>query len=186
MQPDNGIEVHQTPMSLSLSWDNRVVRKDRLLTWFLVLFWIIWAPATFLVSALAVNAKGAELLFFLVWLVFAWSGTILIPYILLMRRWRESVVVDTAAIAMNFSGPLAKRARTLPLDSVVEISFGRLSEESIVTLNIMLSQSVPFWSRRQMLGYWLSAELKEQLFEAIKAFVETHGLNVCMTRFSSS
>ena len=191
MRADAGIHVEETATSLTLAWDNRALAKDRFLGCFLMLFWIIWAPATLLVTGLAwlalVRKNIGNLSFFLVWLVFGWAGTIGIPYSLLQRHWSESLTIDASAITLEYFGLLAKRPKVIPLERISEISIGHMPDsdggESIVTLNILGTPAVSFWSHRQMIAYWLSPKLKEQLFQAIEAFSEMHGLKIRMTRY---
>ena len=104
----------------------------------------MWAPVTLFVSSLALAAEGLDLVFFVVWLVFGWAGVVLIPYTRLMRRWRESVVVDSTAITLSSSGPLTRRSLAIPLDQIVEISIGymgRFDGETLLTLNVIRSRA---------------------------------------------
>lgn len=186
MKPSEGIRVDETDTSLCLSWDNQRVPRKRFLAFALILFWIVWTPLTLFVTFVTFEARGLHLVLCLIGLAMAWAVEAGIPYALLQRRWRESVLLDKTAITLTFSGALARKRRVLPLETIVEIHIGYMGEgedrESIVTLNVMLSEAVPFWSRRQMVGYWLSDELKLQLYRAIEAFIELNDLRVRMAR----
>lgn len=181
-----GIQVEESENSLCLSWDYRKLAKKRFLACFLVCFWLAWTLITLFVSGLAWQARGVQLVFFLIWLTFGWLGVITIPYTLLMRRWRESLTIDQTSLTFAYSGLLAKRPRTIPLSSIASISLGHVDGadggESIQTLNVYLVRTESVWSRRQMVAYWLPDEMQEQLFEALEAFGELHDLGVQMTR----
>lgn len=183
-----GIHVEESTNSLCLSWDYRELPKKRFLGCFFILFWIVWTPITLFVTAGALNARGFDLVFFLIWLVLGWGGVVTIPYTLLMRRWRESIFIDDTAITLTYSGLLARRSKTIPLSSIASITIGHVQDsdggESIQTLNINLTRTEPIWSRRRMVAYWLPADLQMQLFQAIEAFFEMHNLDVRMTRLN--
>ncbi len=190
MRADAGIHVEETATSLTLAWDNRA-GQGPVLGMFPDAVLDHLVPATLLVTGLAwlalVRKNIGNLSFFLVWLVFGWAGTIGIPYSLLQRHWSESLTIDAAAITLEYFGLLAKRPKVIPLERISEISIGHMPDseggESIVTLNILGTPAVSFWSHRQMIAYWLSPKLKEQLFQAIEAFSEMHGLKIRMTRY---
>ena len=186
MKPREGIHVDETDTSLRLSWNNRTTAKQPFLGFFMVVWWIAWTPLTLFLTYLTFAERGLHLVMFLIGLILAWIFELGIPYALLSRRWRESIFLDKTAITLTFSGPFARWPRVIPLGSILEIWIGHFGSgedrESIVTLNIFLSEAAPTWFRRQMVGYWLSYELKQQLFQAIEAFVEMHHLDIRCTR----
>jgi hypothetical protein len=64
----------QEGSTLRIEWDNRQVPKDRFAGWFLVVFWLVWAPIT-LIATGTLLFGGPELslaIFLAVWLVFGW------------------------------------------------------------------------------------------------------------------
>jgi len=46
MSAECPLEKTEDALKVRIDWDNRRVRHDKFLLWFLVLFWIIWAPVT--------------------------------------------------------------------------------------------------------------------------------------------
>ncbi len=186
MQPNKGIHVEETDASLRLSWNNRTANKKRFLGLVLFAFWVVWTPITLIVTNGAFEkARGFHVIPWFAGLLLAWVCELGVPYALLARQWSESIALDKAAITLTFSGPLARKGRVIPLEAVREIWLGHFGSgedrESIVTLNLLLTEPAPSWSRRQMIGYWLSYELQRQLFLAIEAFVEMHNLDIRMT-----
>src|SRR5262245_26459418 len=90
---------------LRISWDNRLVRKDGCLFLFLVVFWIVWAPATILATCLLLLARDwCEGSFLAIWLIFGWLGTLVIPYTLLGRFWREWIEISNETISCGSEG----------------------------------------------------------------------------------
>jgi hypothetical protein len=188
MNGSAGIHCEESENSLRLSWDNRELPKKRFLGSFLILFWMVWTSMTLFVTALAFQARGMDLAMLLIWLLFGWVGVLAIPYTLLMRSWGESIIIDDTSIMLSYSGLLARRSQTIPLGSIDTISIGHVQDsdggESIQTLNIYLTGTKPLLSRRLMVAYWLPADLQNDIFRAIEAFVEKHSLNVQMTRLN--
>ncbi len=186
MRSKEGIHVEQVDGSLCLSWDNRATHKKPFLGVALVAWWIAWTPLTLLLTRGTFGARGFYLVMCVFALSFVWVFELMIPYILLSRRWRESLILDKNGITLSYSGLFARKPRIMPLETVREIRLTPAGagedRSSIATLNIDLSEAVPFWSRRQMVGYWLSYELQLQLFHAIEAFIEMHDLGIQCTQ----
>ncbi len=167
MKSTTGIHVSETDGSLCLSWDNQTAPKKRFLASALIVFWIVWTPLTLFLTILTFEARGLHLVVCVIGLGIAWAGEVLLPYALLQRRWCESILVDRTAITLTFSGLLARKRRVMQLDAIEEISIGHKDgtddRESIVTLNVMLSQG-PFWSRREDGGVLAFGRTKSNRF----------------------
>jgi len=170
---------------LCLSWNNRRVRKDGWAFIFLVIFWIIWAPVTLGITALLISGQGLRI-FFLVWLIFGWAGTILVPYTLLKRRWSEWISVSPDAVSFGQVGFLAPKPKNLKIATILEIVIGYCNDsvdgESMVTLN-MYYRASGWRNGRHMLAYWLSPELKEEVFRSIQEFATTAKIPLKFRRF---
>ena len=131
------IEKFEDATELRLKWDYRKVRHDRFLVWFLVLFWIIWAPVT--VFATGMIFRSGSPVFFSIWCVFGWVGTLGIPYALLQRSWSEWVTLSSEFLVSGQRGLLVPKPKHIPVSAVSQIGIGHYDpsdRESVVTLNI--------------------------------------------------
>ena len=164
---------------LLLIWNNRRIRKDNFTLCFFVLFWIVWAPATCFVT-LGIFFSDCPL-FCAVWCVFGWLGTFAIPYSILLRFRIERIEISRETISHGFKGWLAGKPKIFPLDTVVELRFGRHDDESVPTLSIWQVR----FPQEHLLGYWLAPALKEQVFEAIHEFRQANWLPLKMTRYGA-
>jgi len=165
--------------ALRLRWSNRRVRKDNFTFLFLVIFWIIWAPLTLFVTGMIF--AGHNPIFFIIWCIFGWLGTLFIPYTLFQGLWSEYLVVSVYSISHGFVGFLAPKPKTFSLDRIREIVLGRCNDESIVTLNIY--ETTHWWYEgRHMLAYWLAAGSKEELFRTISDFVDEQKIPLKLRR----
>jgi hypothetical protein len=169
----------ETDSTLCIEWDNRTVRKDGCLFSFFIFFWLIWAPATVLVTWLVFVEEGGTRLFLAIWLIGGWFGTLAIPYTLLGRSWREWIEVSEDTICHGREGFLAPTTKSFALSTILCIFFGRCGEESTFTLSIYCA---PGYGHRHMFGYWLAPDLKRQLFERIEAFVRDKELSLEMNK----
>lgn len=181
-----GLKFEETAEGLRIEWDNRRVRQDWFVFWFMVLFWLIWCPATLFISAvlLAPTPEQTEkpVLFLVVWLVFGWGGTIGIPLALLYRRSVEWLVIGQTSIEIGIRSPWRKNLRHLAWDQIDEIALGRYNDgsdhESMVTVNVFLKRGKLGQRKRLMPGYWLANEYKEAIYERVRAFSEANNLPI--------
>ena len=158
---------------LRIDWDNRQVRKDGCLLLFLVVFWIVWAPVTVLATCFLLLARDwFEGCILAIWLIFGWLGTLLIPYTVLARFWREWVEISNEAICYGCEGFLAPRAKRLPLTIILCIFYGHVGEDSFVTLSVYLVPGGSGLVNRHLIGYWLAPALKKELFDRIEKFAQ--------------
>ena len=169
---------------LRLSWDNKNMQKDKSTFIFLVLFWIVWAPVTLFMTLLLFY--GGPVVFLSIWLLFGWLGTVLIPYSLLARSWQEWLSLTPETLSFGYTGFWALKPRILSVKNIREIAIGYCNDgadgESIVTLNVY--DNTRMWNGgRYMLAYWLSPDLKEEIFNAIQEFSTNAKIQLSFRRF---
>jgi|GEM_PF-2164830 len=174
---ESGIRKIEEAGRLHLLWNNRQVRIDNFVFLGFILFWIVWAPLTCLVTSGIFLSNDPT--FCLIWCIFGWLGTLGIPYVILRRFQSEWIEVSRQGISHGFGGWLGGKLKVFPLETIVELDLGRHGEESMVTLNIRKAD----FPQRHILGYWLAPGLKEQVFEAIHDFRNANWLPLKMTRY---
>ena len=177
--PISFVQTTEEGERLRLSWDNRTVPKDNFTCGCLVLFWLIWAPATVFVTWLLFY--GDNPVFFAIWLIFGLLGTLLIPYSLLGRLWSEWIEVSPTAITHGFEGRWSPKPKTFPTGPDVKLTLGSYGDETMVTLNVVWMRQSGF-EGRAILGYWLNPKIKEQVFQAISTFVKAHKIPLKIIR----
>jgi hypothetical protein len=180
MKPASPFQETEDGSSLRLEWDNRQVRKDGCTFFFLLVFWIIWAPATVFVTGLLLVDDGGGRWFFAIWLVFGWLGTLGIPYTFLGRSWREWIEISAHTVCHGHEGFLAPRRKSFPLDTILCIFFGHVGDETPVTLSVFRVPGRLGLRNQHLFGYWLAPELKKQMFDRIEAFVRDKELSLRM------
>lgn len=182
------IHFAEDPHRLRVSWDNRDVRKDRFTFWFFLLFWIVWAPVT-CAATVMIFTSGSPI-FFTIWCVFGWLGTIAIPLTFAQRFWREWIQVDSDSISWGATGLMAQKPRTVPFAGVTEFGLGRYSDrhehESMFSLNVYKSPKALGHMRRHVIGYWLSKEDKELIFARVSHFVAKRSLPLKVTIYGEA
>jgi hypothetical protein len=182
----NGIEFTESADGLRVEWDNRLVRRDRFTFWFMVLFWVIWCPATLFMTLMLYTAASMDspiaYLFLVIWLVGGWLGTIGIPLFLLNRRSVEWIEIGQTGVSIGLRGPLPQKLRHLAWSQIDEIALGRYNDgsdhESMMTVNVFLTRGKYGLRRRLIPGYWLANGLKEEIYERIRSFIEARNLPV--------
>ena len=180
----NGIKFEESADGLTIEWDNRRVLQDRFVFWFLVLFWVIWCPATLFMTAVLFTPGPEDnprpYLFLVIWLFFGWFGTIGIPLFLLNRRSVEWIEISQTGVSIGLRGPLPQKLRHLEWSQIDEIALGRYNDgsdhESMVTVNVFLTRGKFGQRKRLMPGYWLASGLKEAVYERIRSFIEARKL----------
>lgn len=183
--------VTETDGTLRIAWSNRDVAKDGCVAAFMILFWLIWTPTTlFCTAALVVLIVRFPLdawavcngCFFSVWLIFGWTGVLLVPYSLLGRRWTEMIEVSCEAITHTQTGWLAPKPKVYPLGNVAEFALGWFRNgpggvsDHVSQVGLYVSCNGEWTRTSRMLGYWLNPELKEQVFLEIKRFVTANDI----------
>lgn len=169
-----------------ISWNNKYVIKDRVVFWFLVLFYVFWVPLTCYATTLIFTGKDPIL--FVIWCFFGWAGMLLIPYQFIQRRWHEWIEVDLSGISTWRSGFLAgRKKRTVNWIDVAEIGIGYAHHfvgdgyEVAPTLNILERKGKRL--KRHLLAYWLARENKEFIYEKMQQFSLECNLNINFNRY---
>lgn len=179
-----GINIQVGKQRLHVSWDNRKARKNSFQFWFLIVFWIIWAPITCLSTAMIFYSDSP--IFHTIWSIGGWIVTIGIPSNYFRRTLNEWVELTTDMISWGTSGIVVKTDKVLSLSEVDEFALGwyfnGIDHESIVTLNIYeapkkISGSIRH-RRRYILGNWLSEENKKYIFEQIGTFISERKIDL--------
>src|SRR5207249_3452331 len=123
-------------------------------------------------------------IFFVIWLIFGWVGTIGIPLTLLQRRWSEWIVISSESFVYGQKGFLVRKPKTIPISTIFKIGIGRYAGEydqtdrdSMVSLNIHCFTSKKR-KRHRSIGFWLHPKLKEEVFQRIQEFANKHQLPV--------
>lgn len=179
-----GINIQADKRRLHVSWDNRKARKDSFLFWFFIIFWIIWASATCLSTAMIFYSDSP--IFFAIWSIGGWIVTIAIPSNYFRRTLDEWLELTTEAISWGTSGMVVKTEKVLSLSDVDEFVLGwyfnGIDHESIVTLNIYEVPKKIVGSirhrRRYILGNWLSEGNKKYIFERIGTFISERKIDL--------
>jgi hypothetical protein len=183
------LQVTEAKDLLRLSWENGKAPKDNFTCGCLILFWIVWAPLTFVVTCLfALAETWQDVLFLAVWCSFGWLGTLFIPRGLLGCSWSEWIEVSPSSLTYGQLGFLAPKPRTYPLEPGRELTLGWYDGESMVTLSLVWWS--PLWKtqiqRRVLLAYWLAPSLKEEIFLALSGFVVAHQVPLELKRYPGS
>jgi hypothetical protein len=190
MATDDPIQADTHEGALRLTWDYRTAATDVPLFCILLVFWLIWAPATLFVTCLLsyvvfFDFHFGKAAFFAVWLLFGWLGTLAIPLTLLQRFFfAETIEISKDEITYRCKGFLASKPKTYPVGTICEIGLGRYGDETMVTLNVVCGDRFSIFGRkRHMIGYWLAPKLRRQVFKSIKTFVEAHKISVPLTNY---
>jgi hypothetical protein len=155
--------------------DPRDFRRDRVLIGIMVVFWLIWAPATAVVTYLAITDPKP---FFFLWLVGGYLGTIIIPVSLFRMNKKQvlevagdTLVVDTLAIIPPFKVRIDK----LDLQALTLERYQGHSRhgDTVFTLNLIRKGSL--WPKRISLAHYVKLEDQAIIFEEIKEFLQKNG-----------
>jgi hypothetical protein len=185
MSKASSIVVSKHEDTLRLLWDNRHVPKSNGLFVILVVFWLFWCPSTlFATAVLCASAyAGAFPLtcFCAFWCIFGWAGTLLIPYRCLERWSLEWIEVSPGSVTDGTCGLFTPATKTYSLGPGDKLLLGYYSDETMVTLSFV-SANLGWFQGRELLAYWLSLKTKEDVFLAIKAFVEANKIRLAFER----
>ena len=96
------IQKRENKTELYLEWDNKILRHDKVLFWFLVIFWIVWVPLTVIGTTMIFISNSP--VFSSIWCIFGWLGTLLIPYAVLQRSWVEWISISPERIICGQDG----------------------------------------------------------------------------------
>ena len=164
-------------MNPSLTIDNSGRRLDGCYLGGLIVFWIIWAPATIWVTAMAISDFH---IFWAVWLVFGYVGVLGIPYVMIQSRKPHRLEATDDALIVHGTGLPFTKVVKIPREQRIELHFGHYEDsnesESVATLNLISGNSL--WTKRIMISPLMHPSEKRQIFRQIKAFLIDHGFNV--------
>lgn len=186
------IHFDEQPTRLRISWNNRELRKDRFTFCFLLLCWIVWAPITCVATVKIFTSDSP--IFFTIWCVFGWLGTVMIPLTLLQRFWSEWIEIGAESLSWGASGILARKPKEVPFARIGEFGLGwysnrskheRNAHESMVTLNVYESPG-SLGTPRHLLGYWLTKEDKKLIFDRVKDYVAKRALPLKVTVYGKA
>lgn len=150
--------------------DPRRFRKDRFYTGFLIVFWIIWAPVTLLVTGFAATGEGPQAFLYL-WLCFGWLGVILVPYTLLTRNRKQRLTASAGRLLIRGTTLLPWKRQEVRRGDLKALTLERHDDESVLTLNLF----VKGFPGRVMLAPLVHPDGKEILFHELAHFLRGLG-----------
>ncbi len=165
------LSVQRVGDTLILEWDNRELPKSGCLTWSMIVFWMIWAPATCLMTcAFFMREEGRLFLGF--WLIFGYVGTLGIPIAWTFRGTLENVETGPEFFRhyhVDFKWFFPTNWATKDIET---IEYGFQEDESIISLVVRGPMKL------DSIAYWATNEFQRELFELIRAHLETLGSNI--------
>jgi len=174
----NQITFEEDAQRLLISWNNRICKAEGLTQFFLVFLWVICASATFFATRHLFTEFNILLA---IASVFAWAGTLLIPFAL-TRLWRrEWIQIDFHEMSWGNGSPLQTRVKQTLVRDISELTYGNVANkdgvESSPTLNVWIPRKMEWAEKsRDMLAYWLHRDHKKAIFDRIDAFVTERGI----------
>ena len=150
-------------------------RKDKGYIGCLSIFWIIWTPATAVVTYLAFTQFR---IFFFIWLIFGYGGVVLIPLCLLGMNKPQVLLFNGDHLIIKGTGWPFQKAIHVGKDGIKALTleyYESSEDESVWTLNLI--QKRENLNKRIMLAQFLHPEEKAKLFWKIKDFLEGYGFN---------
>jgi hypothetical protein len=153
--------------------DPRNYRTDSLYVGCLVVFWLIWAPATAIVTYMAYTERHP---FLFVWLIFGYLGTIGIPVAIFFKNRKQVIEAsgDSLFVYGTMGYPWSKaRIYKHDLQALTLEHYKDDDPESVYTLNLLQKSGVR--TRRIMLAAFVHPEDKAILFEEIREFLQKNG-----------
>lgn len=150
--------------------DPRRFRKDRFQAGFLVVFWILWAPATFFVTGMLATGEGPRF-FLLFWLCFGWLGVLLVPWALLTRNRKQRLTLSAGRLLVSGTSLLPWSKQEIRREELRALTFEHYGDESVLTLNLFVTGLLG----RVMLAALVHPDGKQILFGEIAQFLREHG-----------
>lgn len=179
--------VTETADALRIEWDNRVLERDGCTVPFFKLFWLMWASASVWITGRWVwdvfhyqPERQVETVccdpFFM---LMTWFVTWITAQILLSRNWSESVEVTRHAITHTCVGRMAPAPSVHLYEQVDRVAFGwdRDKPETRPTDDFKApAVYINFKDGKQssIIGQWVRADHKFQLFQLIRQFLTIH------------
>ena len=184
------IVATEQPGVLRLSWDYRVVPK-RFHFWFRVVWCVVWIIASLVATIAAIleviEAQWCGFSFLVCWSMFAWYVSMASLQSLFWSGWVERLEVSAKGVAVACTGTWAPKPRSWPLHKIREIALGWYHDGWSVDTGVSL------WIVREEAGIsWkigfadlLIDDLKRDVFEKIRMFVEANNLPLKLTVFGN-
>jgi hypothetical protein len=139
----------------------------------------------FVVSGIVGNAPWHERAFAATWVLITCLVVFGSVYKTLTQRWIEWLKISPEEIQHGYSGCLAPKPATYQIGQKSELSFGRSRGFDSDSREVLTLQWVSSWGSeyRAEFGEWLSAQAKEQIFVAIRDFVQSSGNTLKLARW---
>jgi len=153
--------------------DPRDFRTDGSYVGWLVVFWLIWAPATAIATYYAYTQLDP---FFIIWSIFGWLPTIGIPVSLFTKKTKQILEVTGKSLVVNgIQGYPSFRAEIdkQNLKALTLEHYEDSDSESVYTLNLF--QKSEFQPDRIMLASFVHPKDKAVLFDEIREFLQKNG-----------
>jgi hypothetical protein len=155
--------------------DCKSMKKDRFYIGLMIVSWLVLATVTAYVSCSITNEFSW---FSLVWLVFGYAGTILIPLSIFGATSKEIITTTADGVNVLYDHRFIKHNVFIPKDNIESVtlervdegtSFGEASIESVWTLNIFQKNG---WRwKRVMIASLAHPEEKERIYaELVRVF----------------
>ena len=195
MDESSHILVKEQTGTLRIAWDNRCVRTDTATSRSFLTCWMICAPLTLLLTGLIFVPDADVLMFFrmplIICSIVGWLFTMAISYSWITKTWSEWVEISKDSFLIGKTGFLVLkpwRSQIFRLDSIVELAFGsyagfRSDPRASTTLNVIRHGVLPGNRRKHAFGYWLTPELRLQIFKSIRQFVHNNQIPLKITRY---
>lgn len=156
--------------------DRGKARKEWFRIIFIVVFWLVWTPATIFVTTLAVKYNSLTLT---IWCVFGYVGVVVAPLALLQFFGKETIEITDADVTLR-SGltPIGGRWRC-DRDKLTRVTmetydpYKKRESETVYTLNLFRKGTV--LGRRRMLASLVHADLKDDLYKILVYLLEKRG-----------
>ena len=169
---ENGVDT--------LSWSNRDIPKDALLTGGSVLGTLVFGIlAIFLTTQFladlfrwgsAYSISASEIAISVFFLLAFWTVTIFLGSHLLQITWTETIRVDENGFSLEYEGLFSPKWKVIPERNLWRLSFERYGlehhKESRFTLNIFHDD------QRESLAYWMRRRDLLQLFQLLSTIIE--------------
>ncbi|WDE95815.1 hypothetical protein PQO03_08815 [Lentisphaera profundi] len=144
-------------------------KKDKVYLGCMVIFWLIWAPATMIVCYLAISKKE---LFFFLWLIFGFIGFFGIPYAIYSRNRIQKIIIESEKIHFHGTGVLPNSKISINHQSIRMLTLEHYDDESVFSLNVQSNKS----PKRIMLASMVHPDHKAKIYNELKSFFSSHGI----------
>ena len=170
-----GFVVSRTDSAFSVQWDNRSIPKCRFQTIFSLVWWLIWTPLTVYVSC-AVWPSGEHRYFWTLWLIFAFAGVLIVPYLWVFRWSTERIEIDSDTYRHHFVGFPFWMQRNWDVETITEIRWGIQDAESATPyISVIRSKSwSTVWSQ-DAIAWWATTDTRRELFELLRDLLDSIG-----------